>query len=67
MTVSPVPHADFNRFASAASASESSARPLTTVVATDPAVTQFWTFEAAKLLAASVYSREYPALKPLRR
>ena len=33
------------------------------IVATYPAVTQFWKFEAAKFLAAPVYSRDYPALK----
>ena len=39
-------------------------RLVNSIVATYPAVTQFWTFEAAKFLAAPVYSREYPALKP---
>jgi branched-chain amino acid transport system substrate-binding protein len=34
------------------------------VVATYPAVTQFWPFDPKKFLAAPSYSREYPALKP---
>ena len=33
------------------------------IVATYPDVTQFWTFDAAKFLAAPVYSRDYPPLK----
>jgi branched-chain amino acid transport system substrate-binding protein len=33
------------------------------IVATYPQVTQFWNFDAAKFLAAPVYSREYPPLK----
>ena len=34
-----------------------------TIVETYPNVTQFWTFDEAKFLAAPVYSREYPPLK----
>jgi len=34
-----------------------------TIVGTYPNVTQFWTFDEAKFLAAPVYSREYPPLR----
>ena len=33
------------------------------IVATYPRVTQFWTFDPKKFMAAPVYSRDYPALK----
>ena len=34
-----------------------------TIVATYPAVTQFWSFDSKAFLAAPVYSRDYPPLK----
>ena len=38
-------------------------RLVNAIVATYPNVTQFWSFDEAKFLAAPVYSREYPPLK----
>ncbi len=38
-------------------------RLVNAIVATYPQVTQFWNFDAAKFLAAPVYSRDYPPLK----
>jgi branched-chain amino acid transport system substrate-binding protein len=35
------------------------------IVATFPEVSQFWTFDQAKFLAAPVYSRDYPPAKNL--
>ncbi len=39
-------------------------RLVNSIVATYPDVTQFWSFAPQKFLAAPVYSREYPPLKP---
>ena len=38
-------------------------RLVNSIVATYPKVTQFWTIDQRKFLAAPVYSRDYPALK----
>jgi branched-chain amino acid transport system substrate-binding protein len=38
-------------------------RLVNTIVATYPEVTQFWTFDPKKFLAAPVYSRDYPPVK----
>ncbi len=38
-------------------------RLVNTIVGTYPGVTQFWSFDEAKFLAAPVYSREYPPLR----
>ncbi|MGZ5072863.1 MAG: ABC transporter substrate-binding protein, partial [Usitatibacter sp.] len=38
-------------------------RLVNSIVATYPAVTQFWNFDPKKFLASPVYSRDYPPLK----
>jgi branched-chain amino acid transport system substrate-binding protein len=39
-------------------------RLVNSIVATYPKVSQFWVFDARKVMAAPVYSRDYPALRP---
>ena len=39
-------------------------RLVNSIVATYPAITQFFNYDQKAFLAAPVYSRDYPALKP---